>query len=118
VVSGEWTDTTVGLDGNHANIAMLRTPDGSGCLELFGYIHPEAIETAPTHPSRNRHAPRRHLCRRHHQALEAGARHGGHPLRGVATYRDIYELTYIRGPSDIIVMLAEELKESGQEPMG
>jgi glyoxylase I family protein len=36
----------------------------------------------------------------------------------VATYRDIYELTYIRGPSDIIVMLAEESKESGQEPMG
>jgi glyoxylase I family protein len=26
-VSGEWTDTDVGLDGNHANIAMLQTPD-------------------------------------------------------------------------------------------
>jgi glyoxylase I family protein len=26
-VSGEWTDTAVGLDGNHANIAMLQTPD-------------------------------------------------------------------------------------------
>ena len=25
-VSGEWTDTAVGLDGNHANIAMLQTP--------------------------------------------------------------------------------------------
>ncbi|MFZ1994262.1 MAG: VOC family protein, partial [Solirubrobacteraceae bacterium] len=33
-VSGEWTDTAVGLDGNHANIAMLQTPDGSGRLEL------------------------------------------------------------------------------------
>src|ERR1700712_3449518 len=29
-VSGEWTDTAVGLDGNHANIAMLQTPDGHG----------------------------------------------------------------------------------------
>ena len=28
-VSGEWTDTAVGLDGNHANIAMLQTPDGN-----------------------------------------------------------------------------------------
>src|SRR5258708_39917377 len=42
-VSGEWTDTAVGLDGNHANIAMLQTPDGHGRLELFEYIHPKAI---------------------------------------------------------------------------
>ena len=33
-VSGEWTDTAVGLDGNHANIAMLGTRDGNGRLEL------------------------------------------------------------------------------------
>ena len=44
-VSGEWTDTAVGLDGNHANIAMLQTPDGHGRLELFEYIHPKAIES-------------------------------------------------------------------------
>jgi glyoxylase I family protein len=50
-VSGEWTDTAVGLDGNHANIAMLQTPDGNGRLELFEYIHPDAIETEPTQPN-------------------------------------------------------------------
>jgi glyoxylase I family protein len=50
-VSGEWTDTAVGLDGNHANIAMLQTPDGHGRLELFEYIHPDAIETEPTLPN-------------------------------------------------------------------
>jgi glyoxylase I family protein len=27
----------------------------------------------------------------------------------VATYQEIYKLTYVRGPSGIIVMLAEEL---------
>jgi glyoxylase I family protein len=27
----------------------------------------------------------------------------------VATYEDIYKLTYVRGPSGILVMLAEEL---------
>ena len=37
------------------------------------------------------------------------ARHGCHPLRGVATYGDVYKLSYVRGPSGIIVMLAEEL---------
>jgi glyoxylase I family protein len=30
----------------------------------------------------------------------------------VATYGDVYKLTYVRGPSGIIVMLAEELKNS------
>ncbi|MFR4189258.1 MAG: VOC family protein, partial [Corynebacterium variabile] len=29
-VSGEWADTAVGLDGNHARIALLGTPDGHG----------------------------------------------------------------------------------------
>ena len=50
-VSGDWTDTAVGLDGNHANIAMLQTPDGHGRIELFEYIHPDAIETTPTRPN-------------------------------------------------------------------
>src|ERR1700728_5308660 len=50
-VSGEWADTAVGLDGNHAKIAMLQTPDGHGRLELFEYIHPEAIESKPTSPN-------------------------------------------------------------------
>ena len=49
-VSGEWTDTAVGLDGNHARIAMLQTPDGQH-PELFEYIHPEAIESEPTRPN-------------------------------------------------------------------
>ena len=35
-----------------------------------------------------------------------------YPLRGVANYQDIYKLTYLRGPSGILVMLAEELKKS------
>jgi glyoxylase I family protein len=109
-ISGEWADTAVGLDGNHARIAMLHTPDGHGRLELFEYIHPDAIETEPTRP---------HEIGMHRvafrvddidQALAIAAQHGCHPLRGVATYEDAYKLTYLRGPSGIIVMLAEDLK--------
>ncbi len=109
-VSGEWADTAVGLDGNHARIAMLETPDGQGRLELFEYIHPVALETEPTLP---------HQIGMHRVAFSVGdldaalaiaATHGCYPLRGVATYEDLYRLTYLRGPSGILVMLAQALK--------
>src|SRR4028119_2070799 len=115
-VKGEWTDTAVGLDDNHANIAMLQTPDGNGRLELFEYIHPDAIETQPTRPNaigmhrvafsaddldHALRAPAEPPPPRPtaagsprvafsvddlDQALAVAARHGCHPLRGVATY--------------------------------
>ena len=106
-----WADTAVGLEGNHVKLAFADT-DGHGRLELFEYIHPQAIETQPTLP---------HEIGMHRvafavddidEALDIAARHGCHPLRGVATYRDLYRLTYVRGPSGIIVMFAQELKPS------
>jgi glyoxylase I family protein len=111
-VRGEWADTAVGLDGNHAHIAMLQTPDGNGRLELFEYIHPDAIETEPTAPNEIGMHRVAFSVDNIDDALEIAARHGCHPLRGVATYEDVYKLTYVRGPSGILVMLAEELQKS------
>jgi glyoxylase I family protein len=110
-VSGEWADTAVGLDGNHARIAVLQTPDGHGQLELFEYIHPPAIETEPTLPNEIGMHRVAFSVDDIDEALEVAARHGCYPLRGVATYEDIYKLTYLRGPSGILVMLAQELKK-------
>ena len=109
-VQGEWTDTAIGLDGNHATIAMLQTPDGNGRLELFEYIHPEAIETEPTSPNEIGMHRVAFSVDDIDQALEVAAKHGCHPLRGVGTYEKVYKLTYVRGPSGIIVMLAQELR--------
>ena len=111
-VSGAWADTAVGLDGNHAKIAMLQTPDGRGRLELFEYIHPDAIETEPTLPNEIGMHRVAFSVDDIDDALEIAAKHGCHPLRGVATYEDVYKLTYVRGPSGIIVMLAQELNKS------
>ena len=102
----------MGLDGNHAKIAMLQTPDGHGRLELFESIHPQAIETTPTRPNEIGMHRVAFSVDDIDEALEVAARHGCHPLRGVATYEDVYKLTYVRGPSGIIVMLAQELKKS------
>ncbi len=108
-VMGQWTDTAVGLDGNHARIAVLQTPDDQCRLELFEYIHPPAIEVEPTRPN---------VIGMHRiafevddieEALAIAARHGYYPLRGVANYQDVYKLTYVRGPSDILLMLAQSL---------
>ena len=109
-VSGEWTDTAVGLDGNHAKIALLETPGGQARLELFEYLYPEAIEVEPTAPN---------VIGMHRIAFEVddiddalaiAARHGYYPLRAVATYEELYKLTYLRGPSGILVMFAQSLQ--------
>jgi glyoxylase I family protein len=110
-VSGEWADIAVGLDGNHAKIAVLETPDGHGQLELFEYINPDAIETAPTIPNEIGMHRVAFSVDDIEAALEIAAKHGCLPLRGVANYQDVYKLTYLRGPSGILVMLAQNLKK-------
>lgn len=110
-VQGDWTEVATGLDGNHAHIAMLGTPDGHGRLELFEYVHPDAIETRPTLPNEIGMHRVAFSVDDLDAALEIAAKHGCHPLRGVATYEDVYKLTYVRGPSGIIVMLAQKLQK-------
>ncbi|MGF1648775.1 MAG: VOC family protein [Kineosporiaceae bacterium] len=110
-VSGEWADTAVGLDGNTVDVAMLQTPDGNGRLEMFQYVHPDAIEAEPVQPNTIGMHRIAFVVDDIDAALEIAARHGCHPLRGVATYEDVYQLTYLRGPSGILVMFSEELQK-------
>ena len=41
-VEGRWVDRVVGLDNVRADIAMVRTPDGHGRLELTKFHSPPA----------------------------------------------------------------------------
>lgn len=111
-IRGEWADTAVGLDGNHAKIAMLQTPDGRGRLELFEYLHPDAIDTGPTRPNDLGMHRIAFSVDDLDASLAIAARHGYHPLRGVANYADVYRLTYLRGPDGFLLMLAQDLTRS------
>ncbi|HYO32015.1 MAG TPA: VOC family protein, partial [Nocardioidaceae bacterium] len=74
--------------------------------------HPEAIEAEPVQPNTIGMHRVAFTVDNIDAALEVAAEHGCHPLRGVAIYEDVYKLTYLRGPSDILVMFAEELQKA------
>ena len=46
-VEGPWVDRIVGLDGVRADIAMMRTPDGHGRVELTKFHTPPAVRAEP-----------------------------------------------------------------------
>lgn len=42
-IEGEWSGRVTGVAGQRVEIAMLRTPDGHGKLELSRYLEPDVI---------------------------------------------------------------------------
>jgi len=52
-VEGLWADRAVGLDGLRSDIAMMRTHDGHGKLELSKYHTPAASAAEPENPRPN-----------------------------------------------------------------
>ena len=89
---------------------MLELPDRSVQIELFEYLDDLGIETPPTLPNHIGMHRLSFLVEDIDAALARLAERGYHPLRSVATYQDLYKLTYLRGPSGIIVMLSEDLQ--------
>ncbi|MFK0011289.1 VOC family protein [Streptomyces sp. NPDC091027] len=110
-VEGAFADRCTGLDGVHCDIAMLRTPDGHGRLELARYRSPVASTAGPRH--------RPHNVLGTHRVMfavddieDTVARlrpHGGELVGGIARYEDSHLLCYLRGPEGVIVGLAEQL---------
>ena len=110
-IEGLWADRTVGLDGVRSDIAMMRTPDGHGRLELTKYHTPTAVSAEPENPPPNTLGLHRVMFAVDDiDATVAGLRaHGAELLGELAQYEDIYRLCYVRGPEGIIVALAEQL---------
>ena len=110
-VEGRWVDTVVGLDDVRVDIAMLRTPDGYGRLELTKFHSPTAISEEPTNAPANTLGIRR-IMFAVDDIDDVVARlhdHGAELVGDLAQYEDVYRLCYVRGPDGIIVALAEQL---------
>jgi catechol 2,3-dioxygenase-like lactoylglutathione lyase family enzyme len=110
-VAGQWVDRVVGLDGVRVDIAMMRTPDGHGRLELTKFRTPSAIKAEPENAPANTLGLRRIMFAVDDiEAVLARLHPHGAALVGeVAQYEDKYRLCYVRGPAGIIVALAEQL---------
>jgi catechol 2,3-dioxygenase-like lactoylglutathione lyase family enzyme len=109
-VEGPWVDRVIGLDGVRARIAMLRTPDGHGRVELSEFQAPAAVAGGSAGPANALGI--RHLCFAVEDldTIVAGLRAKGVELVGeVMRYENSYRLCYVRGPQGVIVELAEEL---------
>jgi len=101
----------VGLDGVRSDIAMMRTPDGHGRIELDKFHTPPAGRAEPEDAPVNTLGIRRIMFAVDDiDAVLARLRtHGAELLGEVVPYEDQYRLCYVRGPEGIIVALAEPL---------
>jgi catechol 2,3-dioxygenase-like lactoylglutathione lyase family enzyme len=109
-VEGRWVDRIVGLDGVRSDIAMLRTPDGHGRLELSKFHTPPARNTDPNAPVNTLGIRRIMFAVDDIDAVVASLRaHGAELVGEVVQYEDKYRLCYVRGPEGIMIALAEQL---------
>lgn len=110
-IEGPWADRTVGLDGIRSTIAMMRTPDGHGKLELAKYHAPAAVGAESANPPPNTLGLHRVMFAVDDidDTVARLRTHGAELLGGVAQFESVFRLCYLRGPAGIIVGLAEQI---------
>src|SRR5436305_5301510 len=111
VVEGEWAGRVTGLGDQRVEVAMMRTPDGHGRLELSRFLEPAVV-------SDHRDAPVNALGYLRVMfavddldgTLARLRKHGTELVSSeVVRYEDAYRLCYVRGPGGLLLGLAEEL---------
>jgi catechol 2,3-dioxygenase-like lactoylglutathione lyase family enzyme len=119
-VEGDWADGVTGLRGLRVEIAMMRTPDGHGRLELSRFLAPPVVAD-------HRDAPVNALGYLRvmfavddvDDTLARLSKRGAKLVGEVVEYQGIYRLCYVRGPEGILVGLAQQLgqRSSRADPM-
>jgi len=113
-VEGSSVDRIVGLEGVRSEIAMMRTPDGHGRIELDKFLAPAAIRSEPQDAPVNTLGIRRIMFAVDdiedvvaRLTTKGGELIGEVTQIGNAGYR--YLMCYVRGPEGIMVGLVEQL---------
>jgi len=109
-IEGDWSGRVTGLRDQRVEIAMMRTPDGHGRLELSRYLTPPAVAD-------HRNAPVNALGYLRvmfavddlDDTLARLRDHDAQLVAEVVQYEDLYRLCYIRGPEGLLIGLAEQL---------
>ena len=109
-IEGEWAGRVTGLGDQRVEVAMMRTPDGHGRLELSRFLKPPVVAD-------HRNAPVNALGYLRvmfavddiDETLERLRKRGAHLVGEVVRYKDAYRLCYIRGPEGLLIGLAQEL---------
>ena len=110
-IEGEWAGRVTGLGDQRVEIAMMRTPDGHGRLELSRFLAPPVVAD-------HREAPVNALGYLRvmfavddlDDTLDRLLARGARLVDEVVQYGDTYRLCYLRGPEGILIGLAEELR--------
>ena len=108
---GHWVDRVVGLDGVRCDLAMMRTPDGHGRVELSKFHTPPAVRAEPESAPANTLGMRRIMFTVDDvdDVVDRLRNHGAELVGEIAQYEDIYRLCFVRGPEGIIIGLSERL---------
>lgn len=110
-VSGAWAEMVTGLSGLSTEIATLRTPDGSGRIELSQFSYPAPVGS--DRPKDEPHGLGYRSVMFEVDDVDATVAHleqyGGELIGEIVQYEQAYRLCYLRGPEGIIVALAEAI---------
>jgi len=110
IVEGAWAGRVTGLGDQRVEIAMMRTPDGHGRLELSRFLAPPVVAD-------HRNAPVNSLGYLRvmfavddtDETLSRVLDRGAQLVGEVVEYEDVFRLCYIRGPEGLLIGLAQEL---------
>src|SRR5262245_48350769 len=119
-IEGKWADGVTGLRDMRVEIAMMRTPDGHGRLELSRFLAPAVVADHRNAPVNALGSLRvRFAVDDTDDTLGRLDKRGAKLVGDVVQYQDMYRLCYIRGPEGVLIGLAQQLgrRTSRAKPM-
>ena len=119
-IEGEWAGRVTGVRGQRVEIAMMRTPDGHGRVELSRFDTPAVASDHRTAPVNSLGYLRvMFTVEDLDDTLARLGRLGAKVVDEVVDYEGIYRLCYLRGPEGILLGLAQQIgqRASRENPM-